>query len=342
MASKSHTTHPQPYPRIEDEVKENGCLDDKKLPPHVGKIEKGDLEGLIVNAIKYAHEKSKREAFAILETTDPTALKAHYDKAAEDLFKYFHKYCDDPASTAQNLHNRSYSDVCKETFRNRILQKQRMNSGWRYQSLAKDCALKSGRFKSVSDVGTAEADFNAVIECADVASHQLTLYVSVKNRINTLGGQDWPKAINALEQVAKQDKNRRGPYLCVFGIAMDRGRRTIKQEARSNRAHSVNTEVWLSDFFWPFFSNFTYDEIMSAVLEVLLSKYPTQGKALHITLPSDLIEAFGQHCKNNDLVDESGLFNDPRKAVGFFCKKLPAIKKVTIARTKLKKPKKEM
>ena len=68
-----------------------------------------------------------------------------------------------------------------------------------------------------------------------------------------MGGQDWPKAIQALETVAKADKNRTGPYCCIFGIAMEKGNRYIKYEKKTNTAYSVNTEVWLSDFLLAFF-----------------------------------------------------------------------------------------
>jgi hypothetical protein len=44
-----------------------------------------------------------------------------------------------------------------------------------------------------------------------------------------MGGQDWPKAISALENVARSDKNRSGPYICVFGIAIDKGQRQIRR-----------------------------------------------------------------------------------------------------------------
>lgn len=337
VSSKASPSVAQSYPRIESDGKELGCLDDKQLVKHSKKIDNKILQKLIVDSIKYANQKSSREAFSTPDTIDEAELKAHYKKSAKELFIYFHKYCDDPASTSQNLQGKHYTDVCMETFRNRVLQKQRMNSGWRYQNLAKDCALESGRFNSVSDVGTAEADFNAVIAYEKDKYDPLTLYVSVKNRINTLGGQDWPKAISALEQVAKLDKNRNGAYLCVFGIAMDRGTRTIKRQASNKRAHSENTEVWLSDYFWPFFSNLTYDEIMSSVLDVLLEKYPTSGKSLHIDLPEDLVKAFGELCFNNNLIDEKGHFNDPRKTVNFFCSKIPVVKKVRITKSSIAK-----
>ena len=51
-------------------------------------------------------------------------------------------------------------------------------------------------------------------------------------------GQDWPKAIKALEDVARTDKNRTGPYLCVFGIVIEKGQRTIKRNAKSKSAYS--------------------------------------------------------------------------------------------------------
>ncbi|KAF0250296.1 MAG: hypothetical protein FD167_297, partial [bacterium] len=147
----------------------------------------------------------------------------------------------------------------------------------------------------------------------------LSLYVSVKNRSNTMGGQDWPKAIKALETVAANDKNKVGPYCCVFGMAMDRGTRHIKKRAADNVAHSVNTEVWLSDYFWPFFSNSSYEEIMVLVLKVLLSAQTTNKLSIEIEIPEDLINSFGECCKKADLLDGNGNFNDPYKLVNFFC-----------------------
>jgi hypothetical protein len=182
-----------------------------------------------------------------------------------------------------------------------------------------DCAQQAKRFKSVSDIGSAEGDFNAVIEFLDKTRPPLSLYVSVKNRSNTMGGQDWPKAIQALENVAKSDKNRMGPYCCVFGIAMERGIRYIKREHKTKKAHSVNTEIWLSDYFWPFFANYSYEEIMTTVLEVLMESYSPDKLSNQIDVPDKLLESFGRSCKRAGLVDDSGKFHDPRKLVRFFC-----------------------
>ena len=125
----------------------------------------------------------------------------------------------------------------------------------------------------------------------------------------------------ALETVAKNDKNRVGPYCCVFGIAMDRGVRYIKQERRTDKPHSVNTEVWLSDFFWPFFANYGYEEIMSAVLNVLIEAYAPDKLTAQLQVPDKLLDVFGNECKLKGLIDENGRFDDPYKLVHFFVSK---------------------
>ena len=136
-----------------------------------------------------------------------------------------------------------------------------------------------------------------------------------------MGGQDWPKAIQALENYAMNDKNRKGAYCCLFGIAMDRGTRYIKIEKRTGKPHSVNTEVWLSDFFWPFFANHGYEEIMRAVLGVLIEGYSPELLSSQIEVPSQLLETFGDHCRKAKLIDNDGYFKDPYRLVEFFCKK---------------------
>lgn len=319
--AKSTRTTTQDYPRINDpSSSEYGCLDVSQLKPHPGKMRRERLKELILDSIRKANDKSSREVLSIPESAQPAELAKIYKRAGRDLFRYFQKYCGDPAATAHQICGRHYTEVGREQFRNRTLQKERMNSGWRYQFLATACAIESGRFKSVSDIGTAEGDFNAVIEFLDRHKHPLSLYVSVKNRSNTMGGQDWPKAIRALEDLAKNDKNRTGPYCCVFGIVMERGLRYIKRERRTNRAHSDNTEVWLSDFFWPFFSNYSYEEIMMAVLDALLEKFAPNKLAAEIEAPDEVLEAFGEECRKASLVNVEGKFDDPHKLVRFFCR----------------------
>lgn len=141
-----------------------------------------------------------------------------------------------------------------------------------------------------------------------------------------MGGQDWPKAIQALESVAKTDKNANGPYCCVFGITIDRGGRNIKHNQKTGQAYSVNTEVWMSDYFWPFFSNYSYEEVMRAVLDVLMESQKADELTTDLVIPDKLLDAFGQCCLDANLIDELGNFNDPYALVSFFCQ--PPTKRV--------------
>ncbi|NLF51787.1 MAG: hypothetical protein GX577_11685 [Leptolinea sp.] len=314
---------PQNYPRVTDSHNPYfSCLDESQLIVHPRKIPPTEVTRFIIAAIKNAEMKSSREILNVPDGLDNFDTSIIYKREGKTLFKYFRDYCGDPAATAYQLLNEHYTDVCVEQFRLRTLQKERMNSGWRYQFLAFECARSTGRFRSVSDIGAAEADFNAEIEFKDTTINPLSLYVSVKNRMNTLGGQDWPKAIQALEQVAINDRNRRGPYLCVFGLAMDQGKksRTIKSNSRTKQPYSVNTEVWLANFFWPFFANYSYEEIMSFVLEVLL-KTTKDKLSIKVVVPEELIESFGNCCREHGLISDDGKFNNPRKLVEFFCKR---------------------
>jgi len=321
MARKLTTTSiPQNYPRIQ-EGRYRGYIDDATLVPHFYKIPENELKKLIVSAIKNANLKSSREAISLPNDAALKEIQTIYKKEGKKLFQYFKQYVGDPASTAHQIFNKSYIIVGKEQFRNRTLQKERMNSGWRYQFLALSCAQSSKRFKSVSDIGTAETDFNAVIEYQNKDRSPLTLYVSMKNCRNTMGGQDWPKAIRALEAYAINDRNRIGEYCCVFGIAMDRGTRYIKTERKSGQAHSYNTEIWLSDFFWPFFANHGYEEIMTAVLNILMENYQPENLSSEIDMPEEMLESFGDECRKAGLVNDNGIFNDPYKLVEFFCNK---------------------
>lgn len=318
--SKTSKTVIQSYPRIEDENDLfHGFFDDSKVMQHKKRISQVKLKKIIRAAIKSANLKSSRAILNIDGNISEEELNKKYIKEGNGLFRYFVKYCGDPASSAFDSYKQHFSKVAKEQFRNRTIQKERMNSGWRYQFIAKDAAKLSGRFDSISDIGASEADFNATI--LEVPTKRVVnIYVSVKNRTNTMGGQDWPKAIRAMETMAQGDKNRTGPYLCVFGIAMDKGLRSIKNEKKTNRPYSNNTEVWLSDYFWPFFSNCSYDDVIKAVLQVLLEDGGISS--LDIEIPDELIASFGKECDKYELLDENGNFNNPEKLVDLFCGKL--------------------
>jgi hypothetical protein len=325
---KQTKVNPQNYPRIQDGVYA-GCVDDATLRQHTQKISVDAFKRMIVAAIEDANAKSGRGGVILPADADEKTVNKIYQNEAKKLFTYFRQYPSDPASEAYILFRKHYREVGIDAFKSRVVQKGRMNSGWRYQYLSVDAARASGRFRSVSDTGTSEGDFTAVIDFQDASRKPLSLYVSVKNRKNTLGGQDWPKAIHALEKIANEDKNRVGPYCCVFGIAMDRGERYIKRQQKTVHAHSPNTEVWLSDFFWPFFTNYSYEEIMTLVLEVLIEQSETNSVVAQeaaelpsqVEVPEAILTYFGQHCAKAGLVNEDGYFDDPRKLVHFFCTK---------------------
>lgn len=308
---------PQDYPRISEETNAYyGLLDDSKLQQHTYKVPIEELKKIILRAIENANKKSSRVILDIPDSLSEGEVQKKYEEEGKELFKYFRQYYGDPASTAHECLHKHYVEVGKEQFRNKTLQRQRMNSGWRYQFIAKDVATNSRRFISVSDMGAKEADFNAQIGLIDTSKAPVNIYVSIKNRSNTMGGQDWPKAIYALEDVARFDKNRGGPYLCVFGITIQKGKRYTKVENATNRPYSVNTEIWLSDYFWPFFSNYSYQEIVQIVLEVLLEA--SKPDKLDDVIPEELLKSFGASCANHHLVDVNGYFDDAQKLVNFF------------------------
>jgi hypothetical protein len=319
MAKKPRLTL-QPYPRTPE-----GLLDDNALVGHSRAITDAELKALIRDAIEAAARKSSRAILSIGEQATAEEILATYVREGRALFRYFHKYVSDPAATAHQLRGKHYRDVGLDQFRNRTLQKERMNSGWRYQFLAVYAARATGRFESVSDIGTAEGDFNAIVPFSDRVRHSqpLRLYVSVKNRANTMGGQDWPKAIQALENYANADKNANGPYCCVFGIAMEPGSRSIKRHKTDGQPYSSNTEVWYSDFFWPFFSAHSYEEIMTFVLDVLLEVNESNPMLIEIAPPPELLDSFGEECAAAGLLNENGCFNDPYRLVRFFVQPIP-------------------
>jgi hypothetical protein len=304
----------QRYPRLPD----SDLLDESKLVPHHLKISIKKLKEIIISAIETAGRKSSRAILNLPDDAPEEEVSRTYKKAGWELFKYFIKYYGDPAYTAYQCLNRKCGDVGREQFRNRTLQKERMNSAWTYQFIAKDTASASQRFESVSDIGLKEADFNVVVKYKRNKS-KLAVYVSVKNRANTMGGQDWPKAIASLEKEAQLDKNRVGDYICVFGISIERGQRTIRKNQKTGSAYSINTELWYSDFFWPFFSNYSYEDIAKMILDVLIAQEHSLSASDEV--PQELLDSFEDCCRTAGLLNDDGCFNDAHKLVELFCRK---------------------
>ena len=71
-------------------------------------------------------------------------------------------------------------------------------------------------------------------------------------------------------------------------------------------------------FFFSVFSDYSYEEIMTYVLDTLLSLNIAESE-ISVEIPLTLIESFGQECRKAGLVDDLGHFHDPYKLVTFFC-----------------------
>ncbi len=316
QSSKGSKIIVQGYPRIADaDSKDYGLLNDRELAEHKRTVSIEDLPKLILMAIENANRKSGRAMLNISPNADDAEIAEAYENIGRELFDYFRQYSSDPASFAFQLKGQNCREVSIQQFRNKALQKERMNSGWRYQYLAIDCAQKTGRFTSVSELGLREADFNAVVDIQKSRT-PLSIYVSVKNRSNTIGGPDWPNAIQALEALAMSDKNRRGPYICIFAFVMESGGRSVKR-TKDRSLRSPNTELWASDYFWPFFANYSYEEMMQAVLQVLIANPDAEKVSLEV--PDEILNVFESCCRDAELIDEMGNFDDPAKLVSFFC-----------------------
>lgn len=305
---------PQKYPRDS-----KGLLDISRLASHKKSLNKSDLRRIVEAAIKYADSKASEDVFRAVAASSSEKRGRTAGASGSELLRHFQKYCIDPAQTALDTHGQHYSKVAVELAKNRLTQVMRMNVGWRYQYIAKDTASRTGRFIHISDLGGQESDFNAVTAMDD--GDRLAIYVSVKNRTSTMGGQDWPKAISALENIALEDRNRAGAYICVFGLAIEKGQRNIKKSNKSKQPYSMNTEHWMADFFWPFFSNKSFDEIAKAVFIVLKSKN-RKAKDKDEFVPKDVIDSFGAECSKYGLVNVDGIFHDEDRLVEFLCGKV--------------------
>ena len=137
MARRTSTTgsNIQIYPRIQDDEKQADLLDDTSLQPHTQQMSLDELKGLVRQAIVNANRKSSRAILNIPNEADQAAIEKIYRREGANLLRYFRKYCGDPAATAHQVYRKTYREVGVEQFRNRTLQKERMNSGWRYQFL---------------------------------------------------------------------------------------------------------------------------------------------------------------------------------------------------------------
>lgn len=130
----------QPYPRIQDDERQAGLLDDTTLQPHAERMSLDELKGLVRQAIANANLKSSRAILNIPKGAEQAEIEQIFRHEGRELLKYFRKYCGDPAATAHQVYRKTYREVGVEQFRNRALAIMRENSAWRYRFLASDCA----------------------------------------------------------------------------------------------------------------------------------------------------------------------------------------------------------
>ena len=85
---------PQNYPIIQDESSPyNGCLNDKNLVSHSGKISLAQLKSFILSAIKDANKKSSRAILSISEDATPEEISKICETEGKKFFACFRKYC---------------------------------------------------------------------------------------------------------------------------------------------------------------------------------------------------------------------------------------------------------
>lgn len=294
----------QSYPRVKIPLhKDEGLLDIECLKPLDAKIDPEIMPGLIKKAIEYAAQKTKKEAVDIPDGADAETIKSLYAKAGKSLFDYFRR--PDPVYMASSLVGRHYSEVAEEFFYKRNTHLTSMNAGWRYQYLLVECAHKSGRFKSVSDLSTGDSDVNVIAETAD-GQDTVAIYITMKNRSDTISGGSGKAYLKGFEKSARDDKNRTAPYCCVIAYGMQ------TMQRRGRKKDFGNFEVWPSNFLWPFVSGYSYGEIVKMII-----KSSPDADELP-SLPDEIIEAFKQQCLKNKLINDEGVFPDQDAIINFF------------------------
>lgn len=296
----------QPYPRISDQKsKELGLLDVNQFKPLEKKITEDTMNSLIESAIKSAEIKTNKKALEITDNMSAAEKSSIYKEAAKSLFKYFKR--PDPAGIANYLHGKNYVEVANEFIKKRKTHLESMNAGWRYQYLFVECAHASERFKSVSDLSTADSDVNIIAKTTK--DENINLYISIKNRKDTISGGSGKGVLKKLEDLALQDKNRIGAYCCIIAL----GIQTMKHRGRTT--HSANIEYWPANFFWPFISGYTYEEIMNMVTARL-----STIKKIDLKVPVEIIEEFGELCAKNKIVNSQGNFDSKEAIIKWLCK----------------------
>jgi len=291
----------QPYPRDAD-----GLLKLDLLPEGKTRISEVILRDAISDAIHKANKKSSRDP--VLDELNTGAERAN-QTAAKRLFALFRNYSADPAEASVHILGRTPYDIVTEIYRSLLEKRLRMNAGWRYQFLAEELASKSERFERVSGLGTRE-DFTVIVRLKN--GSEVNVYVSVKNRRDTISGKDYPAVITRMEAEPSNDRNRVGPYLIVIALAIHPGKNRSRMRNKDKQLISENFELWPANFFWPFVAGVSYETIMAAVA--------SQIKRVALpSLPVEVSDYFEQLCREAGLLQD-GAFHDQGALLKLFCR----------------------
>ena len=294
----------QSYPRISSAASkfEAGYIDTSQLCDIKNKISQNEFLNLINISIDKARNKVDEKIINIPEGISKLEEKKIYDKAAKDLINYIKKT--DPANAVSQLLNKNLVDVAQEFQVKKDAKTYEMFSGWRNQFLLFECAKKIGRFETVGDVDTS---FDIVATIKSLSGEVITLYISLKNRKDTMSGSSVRGVLSKLEDNAKNDKNRDGLYCIIIGCAIDTTR------YRSGSSYSQNLEFWPAKLLWEFFSGFTFPHVMNSISQQQNSR--KQNK-----LADELKLSLIKECKKLELINEQNIFHDRKRIIEIFCR----------------------
>ena len=220
----------QDYPRIHEPNKLAGFLDEGKLVPHPGKISEAKLREIIERSVEYANRKSSREILDIPDKASDAEVSRIYAREGAALLRYFRKYCGDPASTAHECYDRHYSVIAKEQFHNRLLQKERLNAGWRYQRIALQCA------QAYEDIMLAVSDFFAE---KGLKTENRTISVPTPQCLIDSFGEECRKAGLVDEEGNFHDRRKLVSFFCTNSApeVKSLGKKTRRRRGRRSCHH---------------------------------------------------------------------------------------------------------
>lgn len=258
MATKKSVETVQDYPRENGQLLASSTLFPRLSPPMSEPIINRAIDVAFDRCTKNKQGKPK-EKYDTPEKLVELCIKHLKERSDPILSPYFVSQC-----RAEEIFE--LDAVSHE------MQRHRMSIGMFYQYLLLELMKKRGWDASDSE-GDIMADMNT-------PKSGLRLYMSVKKSKDTVGGQDIGDAIKRLEKVAKNDKNRTRPYLCVLCVAtLPKGKissysdRRIKCD-KQGRYPSLNCEIRGPGFVFPYITGREPIEIYTHAIKRVAGHLP--------------------------------------------------------------------